>query len=110
MIIKIFRKTAGGILKITLDETGLELYQSKKWNIYKDNKTFYLYGTSKGKHRNMPRILLNIEHDKKMVAYHVNHDGLDNRLENLIAITPAQRHINVQANKQVAKTEQSSLE
>lgn len=90
MSVKIFRYTKHGVLKVTLCKKGLELYQKYRWTVNKMGKNTINYYLARAKKTDGKRLyiyfqreLTNTIGNKTISVDHVNHDGLDNRLENL---------------------------
>jgi hypothetical protein len=104
MIVKIFRNTKHGVVKITLDEQGLELYQKYSWHIQKHGNTYYLKTNLKvdGKYysRTFHRELFNLDNPNNVID-HINGDGLDNRRVNCRVCTQ-QDNIRNQVRKYVS--------
>lgn len=91
-------KLSGGLAAIVDDCDAPELLKHKwqpRWN--EPSKTYYAGRTAiiEGKRTSiiMHRVILGITNGKLHVD-HKNHDGLDNRRENLRVCTPSQNHAN----------------
>lgn len=88
-MIKVFRKTSRGIVKLTFDYESIKLYQSIYWQVQWGRGFFYLRravhtGNGKQKRIHFHRELMNLaDYDGKTVVDHINGDSLDNRVENL---------------------------
>ena len=93
MVIKIIKNTKHGVVKITLDKKGLELYQQHVWTIAKFKHLKYLMRVTKNKSILFHRTLMGITKRNELVD-HVNCDTLDNRIINLRLCTASQNLMN----------------
>lgn len=69
--------------KILIDSDNLELCKSHQWHIEKSNRRDLLYAATNynGKTLRLHRYIMGV--NNKMQVDHINHNGLDNRIENL---------------------------
>ncbi len=81
---------------ILLDEEDYLVLSKYKWCVYKGGKTFYtmrnIYTDSKHTSSRMHREIMNPS--VNMLVDHINHNGLDNRKENLRICTPQENQFN----------------
>ena len=86
--------------KVTIvDDEDYNYINLHKWCVSKDKNTYYARRTNKlGKTIPMHRIIMNPPGDKQIDHInHINHNGLDNRKENLRICTNAQNIMNSKA-------------
>jgi hypothetical protein len=76
-----------------VDEEDYELLLNFKWVAYKHRDTYYVMCWTKHRNVKMHRLLLGISNSKIHVD-HINHNGLDNRKENLRLATAQQNNWN----------------
>lgn len=94
---EVIKTTKRGKHLIILDAVGMDLYNKYTWTIQRIGKKqtrFYLARyKAKNKYVYFHRELLELK-DKKLQVDHVNHNGLDNRLDNLRVVTNQQNSFN----------------
>lgn len=78
---------------VLFDEEDRELVESYKWNIRKDKNNYYSRTYVKNKSYYMHRLILGVI-DPKVLTDHINHNGLDNRKDNLRTCNASQNGFN----------------
>lgn len=86
-----------------VDDADYEYLSQFKWYVREQKhvhgpSTFYARRKSGGKTIQMHRVILGLKPGDKLVVDHINHDGLDNRRENLRVGTHAQNVANMKSN------------
>jgi hypothetical protein len=90
-----------------VDDDEFERLSKHRWNVLKCDKTNYAIGKVKNssgtiKHMLMHRFLLNVSDD--LYIDHINHNGLDNRKENVRVCTSSENNMN-----KIKSTNKSSI-
>lgn len=84
-----------------IDDEDYDLVSKYKWYARKDYNTYYAVGYDKDAYNNgvgrnirMHRLIMGLDYGNKMQVDHINHNGLDNRRENLRIVTHRQNCFN----------------
>lgn len=89
---------------IFVDNEDFELVNKYTWRLLKQPKSYSTYAITnifkKGKYNTtrMHRLVMNCLKNKSIHIDHINHNGLDNRKENLRIVTPSQNQMNKNKN------------
>lgn len=82
-----------------VDDEDFEILKWFKWGVHKSRNTYYARTFKKNPNRKlkqktiiMHRLIMNPPND--MQIDHINHNGLDNRKENLRIVTHRENHLN----------------
>ena len=83
-----------------IDESDRKLVEGYKWHALKAPNNYYAITPMKNRQRsNLKMHRLILDAPKGMEVDHINHDGLDNRRENIRLCTTAQNHANMRSRK-----------
>ncbi|MDR6555425.1 HNH endonuclease [Paenibacillus qinlingensis] len=98
--------------EVLIDTEDLEKVKIYRWNINskgKNNRTLYVSAYKKENRKNvfitnLHRYIMGLEKGNKLVVDHINHNGLDNRKENLRIVTVAENAQNLISGKRGSRT------
>lgn len=77
-----------------IDASDFELVSAHKWYAVKTKWTYYAATNIAGKRVYLHRLLMGLGPGRKQVVDHINHNGLDNRRENLRVCTSVMNALN----------------
>lgn len=89
--VKVYSKTHGNKYAFVSDED-YEKVSAVRWTVEKSGKTFYAMRKHKKKKLRMHRFILKPKSTHEVD--HINHNGLDNRRENIRIVTKRQNGVN----------------